>query len=288
MVIGFGLFLVAFVLVASVRFINAGARARLRAAALADCTTCALQTVGRPCRRARTRAHNLVFCAECATVCAQRKLIRFMCSVFVLSWTGAARAASRVQLHVASLVTRRPRCHAGVIKYHGVIPAKRPNQIYVRASHRSAALVATALRSHRRAGGQPLDHDRRARGGGERPLTASHKTSRFAWRQMIILSQMNTFSVVGQKHVGWVGELQRAPGPASNGFANARARRVASGQRPCLSGLRVVRPRSAKRPRAVEPNVGLLRAPTRGLTRWPWQHPQPRAERRLQPPAHVP
>jgi len=69
----------------------------------------------------------------------QRKLIRFLCGVFVFSWTG-------------------------VIKYHGTIPAKRPNQIYV-ANHTSMIDV-------------------------------------------VVLSQMHTFSLVGQKHPGWVGWLQ--------------------------------------------------------------------------------
>eukprot|EP00455_Lapot_gusevi_P026456 TRINITY_DN2790_c0_g1_i5.p1 TRINITY_DN2790_c0_g1~~TRINITY_DN2790_c0_g1_i5.p1 ORF type:complete len:427 (+),score=161.31 TRINITY_DN2790_c0_g1_i5:32-1282(+) len=41
----------------------------------------------------------------------QRQIIRWICGVFVLSWTG-------------------------VIKYHGVIPARKPNQIYV-ANHTS-------------------------------------------------------------------------------------------------------------------------------------------------------
>lgn len=65
-------------------------------------------------------------------------IIRFLCSVFVFSWTG-------------------------VIKYHGTIPAKRANQIYV-ANHTSMI-------------------------------------------DMIVLSQMYTFSIVGQKHPGWVGEF---------------------------------------------------------------------------------
>jgi glycerol-3-phosphate O-acyltransferase 3/4 len=59
--------------------------------------------------------------------------------VFVLSWTG-------------------------VIRYHGVIPAHKKNQIYV-ANHSSMI-------------------------------------------DMIILSQVHTFAVVGQKHPGWVGLLQ--------------------------------------------------------------------------------
>jgi glycerol-3-phosphate O-acyltransferase 3/4 len=69
----------------------------------------------------------------------QRKLIRFLCGVFVFSWTG-------------------------VIKYHGTIPQKKPNQIYV-ANHTSMIDV-------------------------------------------IVLSQMNTFSLVGQKHPGWIGFMQ--------------------------------------------------------------------------------
>jgi len=69
----------------------------------------------------------------------ERKLIRFVCGVFVFSWTG-------------------------VIKYHGTIPTKRPNQVYV-ANHTSMI-------------------------------------------DMIILQQMHTFSLVGQKHPGWVGFLQ--------------------------------------------------------------------------------
>jgi len=69
----------------------------------------------------------------------ERKIIRYMCSVFVFSWTG-------------------------VIKYHGAIPARKPNQIYV-ANHTSMIDV-------------------------------------------IVLQQMNTFSLVGQKHPGWVGFFQ--------------------------------------------------------------------------------
>eukprot|EP01006_Ploeotia_vitrea_P041938 TRINITY_DN66588_c13_g2_i3.p1 TRINITY_DN66588_c13_g2~~TRINITY_DN66588_c13_g2_i3.p1 ORF type:complete len:383 (+),score=188.27 TRINITY_DN66588_c13_g2_i3:232-1380(+) len=70
----------------------------------------------------------------------ERKLIVFLCSVFVMSWTG-------------------------VIKYHGVIPKQKPNQIYV-CNHSSMA-------------------------------------------DMIVLSQMNAFSVVGQQHKGWVGFIQK-------------------------------------------------------------------------------
>lgn len=69
----------------------------------------------------------------------QRKLIRFLCGIFVFSWTG-------------------------VIKYHGQIPAKKPNQIYV-ANHTSMI-------------------------------------------DIIVLSQMHTFSLVGQKHPGWIGFMQ--------------------------------------------------------------------------------
>lgn len=69
----------------------------------------------------------------------QRKLIRFLCGVFVFSWTG-------------------------VIKYHGTLPQKKPGQIYV-ANHTSMIDV-------------------------------------------IVLSQMNTFSLVGQKHPGWIGFMQ--------------------------------------------------------------------------------
>jgi glycerol-3-phosphate O-acyltransferase 3/4 len=69
----------------------------------------------------------------------QRKLIRFLCGVFVFSWTG-------------------------VIRYHGRLPRKAPNQIYV-ANHTSMIDV-------------------------------------------IVLSQMNTFSLVGQKHPGWIGFMQ--------------------------------------------------------------------------------
>lgn len=69
----------------------------------------------------------------------ERFLMRFLGSVFVFSWTG-------------------------VIKYHGVIPKRKPNQIYV-ANHTSMIDV-------------------------------------------VMLQQMNAFSMVGQKHSGWVGYLQ--------------------------------------------------------------------------------
>jgi glycerol-3-phosphate O-acyltransferase 3/4 len=65
----------------------------------------------------------------------ERKLIRFLCSVFVFSW-------------------------CGVIRYHGVIPTRRTGQIYV-ANHSSMI-------------------------------------------DAIILSQMNTFSLIGQLHTGWL------------------------------------------------------------------------------------
>ena len=70
----------------------------------------------------------------------ERWNIRFFCSAFVLSWTG-------------------------VIRYHGTIPAHKPNQIYV-ANHTSLI-------------------------------------------DMVILSQMNTFSLVGQRQAGFVGFMQR-------------------------------------------------------------------------------
>ena len=70
----------------------------------------------------------------------ERWNIRFFCSAFVLSWTG-------------------------VIRYHGTIPAHKPNQIYV-ANHTSLV-------------------------------------------DMVILSQMHTFSLVGQKQAGFVGFMQR-------------------------------------------------------------------------------
>jgi len=77
--------------------------------------------------------------AEATRSSLQRKLIRFLCGVFVFSWTG-------------------------VIKYHGRIPRKQAGQIYV-ANHTSMIDV-------------------------------------------IVLSQMNTFSLVGQKHPGWIGFMQ--------------------------------------------------------------------------------
>ena len=70
----------------------------------------------------------------------ERWNIRFFCSAFVLSWTG-------------------------VIRYHGTIPSRRPNQIYV-ANHTSLI-------------------------------------------DMIILMQMNTFSLVGQRQPGFIGFMQR-------------------------------------------------------------------------------
>jgi glycerol-3-phosphate O-acyltransferase 3/4 len=76
---------------------------------------------------------------EATRTSLQRKLIRFLCGVFVFSWTG-------------------------VIKYHGTLPQKKPGQIYV-ANHTSMIDV-------------------------------------------IVLSQMNTFSLVGQKHPGWIGFIQ--------------------------------------------------------------------------------
>ena len=76
---------------------------------------------------------------EATRTSLQRKMIRFLCGVFVFSWTG-------------------------VIKYHGTLPQKKPGQIYV-ANHTSMIDV-------------------------------------------IVLSQMNTFSLVGQKHPGWIGFIQ--------------------------------------------------------------------------------
>lgn len=69
----------------------------------------------------------------------ERAAIRFLCGSFVFSWTG-------------------------VIKYHGTIPSKKVNRVYV-ANHTSMI-------------------------------------------DMIVLSQVNTFSLVGQKHPGWVGFMQ--------------------------------------------------------------------------------
>jgi glycerol-3-phosphate O-acyltransferase 3/4 len=69
----------------------------------------------------------------------QRFMLRWICGVFVMSWTG-------------------------VIRYHGVIPARRTNQIYV-----------------------------------------SNHTSMI---DMLVLQQMNTFAVVGQKHKGWIAVAQ--------------------------------------------------------------------------------
>ena len=77
--------------------------------------------------------------SEATRSSSQRKLIRFLCGVFVFSWTG-------------------------VIKYHGSIPRKQIDQIYV-ANHTSMIDV-------------------------------------------IVLSQMHTFSLVGQKHPGWIGFMQ--------------------------------------------------------------------------------
>jgi glycerol-3-phosphate O-acyltransferase 3/4 len=69
----------------------------------------------------------------------ERENIKFLCSCFVFSWFG-------------------------VIKYHGTLPAKKVNRIYV-ANHTSMI-------------------------------------------DMIVLSQANSFSLVGQKHPGWVGFMQ--------------------------------------------------------------------------------
>jgi len=69
----------------------------------------------------------------------ERRLLRFLASAFVFSWTG-------------------------VIRYHGIIPKRESNQIYV-ANHTSMIDV-------------------------------------------ILLEQMNIFSVVGQKHSGWVAFFQ--------------------------------------------------------------------------------
>eukprot|EP00742_Colponemidia_sp_Colp-10_P008116 GILJ01008760.1.p1 GENE.GILJ01008760.1~~GILJ01008760.1.p1 ORF type:complete len:568 (-),score=77.82 GILJ01008760.1:168-1871(-) len=69
----------------------------------------------------------------------ERTIIRWICSVFVISWSG-------------------------VVRYHGVLPLRQPNQIFV-ANHTSMI-------------------------------------------DMIVLQQMNTFSLVGQQHPGWVGFMQ--------------------------------------------------------------------------------
>jgi len=70
----------------------------------------------------------------------QRKCISFYCSVFVMSWSG-------------------------VIKYHGVKPPRKKNQIFV----------------------------------------ANHTTV----MDVVILQQHSTYAVVGQKHVGIMGFIQK-------------------------------------------------------------------------------
>jgi glycerol-3-phosphate O-acyltransferase 3/4 len=91
----------------------------------------------------------------------QRLILRWLCGVFVMSWTG-------------------------VIKYHGIIPARRPNQALIFISLRSVLFVVFL----------------------NIPVFQIYVSNHTSMIDLLVLQQANTFAVVGQKHKGWIAWMQ--------------------------------------------------------------------------------